>query len=78
MCVHAPCVCLVLMKITRGDWIPWDKSCDMVLNHPIWVLGITPSPLQEQQMLLITEPSHKPNWVFILLYVENDGIAHIS
>jgi hypothetical protein len=31
----------------------------------MWVLGIEPGPLEEQQMLLTTEPSLQPYYLFL-------------
>lgn len=37
-----------------------DLEAQVVVTHPVWTLGITLGPLEEQEMLLPTESSVYP------------------
>lgn len=51
MSFFAVCACLVPMEARKGDWIHLNWS------HRIWTLW---GPLEEQQVLLMAEPSFQP------------------
>lgn len=60
-CVGVHYMGAVPTKAKKGHQIPWNwgltaDSCELSLGY--WVLN--PSPLQEKQVLLITEPSLQP------------------
>lgn len=51
----------VHMEARRGPWIPWSWTYRW-LWVTLWVLGIEPDPLEEQPLLVTTEPLY-PNKV---------------
>ena len=53
------CVCLLPVKVRKGQWIPWGWIYRW-LWAAMWMLGIKPSPLEEQPVLLTAEPSLQP------------------
>lgn len=54
--VYVPPAWLVPKEVKRECQIPLELELAMVISCH-WLLGTHPGPLQEQQVLLITEPS---------------------
>ena len=56
MYICAPFVYIVPLEVRRGHWIPWNKWTELLCG--CWELN--PCPLQEQPVLLTTEPPLYP------------------
>ena len=57
MCVSVfACMYVYAWKVRKGSQIPWDYSYRW-LSATMWVLEWNPNSLQQQAILLTTEPS---------------------
>lgn len=55
ICMYVHHVCAVPREARRGSWSPLRDG----MGAAMWVLGTEPSPLEEKQVLLTSEPSLK-------------------
>lgn len=62
MCVYVPHVCSCPQKSEKASDTQ-DLGLQVVVSHLSWVLGTNSNSLEEQQVLLITEPSLLPRLI---------------
>lgn len=72
MCKYVPFVCFMTVEVRKGYWIPRNWSYRW-LWAAMLVQELNVGPLQDQQMLLITDHLSSP-WVsFVATLLPSDG-----